>query len=103
MRRGIYVDYAKPYSQRLAGMRISPEDLGFSGDPGAAWSEIALRFTLAQAGVSTAIVGTTKPANVQRNLEIAAKGPLPEDAVTKLRAAFQRAEADSGETWAANS
>jgi len=103
MRCGIYVDYAKPYSQRLAGMGVSPEDLGFSGDPGVAWSEIALRFTLAQAGVSTAIVGTTKPANVQRNLEIAGKGPLPDDAVTKLRAAFQRAEAASGGIWAANS
>jgi len=102
-RRGIYVDYAKAYSQRLVGMGISPEDLGFSGDSDAAWSEIALRFTLAQAGISTAIVGTTKASNVKRNLEIASKGPLPEDAVTKLHTAFQRAEAASGETWTANS
>ena len=87
-RRGIYIDYAKPYSLRLAGMGISPEDLGYFGDSGAAWSEIALRFTLAQAGVSTAIVGTTKPANVQRNLEIAAKGPLSEDAVANCARRF---------------
>lgn len=102
-RRGIYVDYAMTYSERLAHMGITPGDLGFSGDPGAAWPEIALRFTLAQTGVSTAIVGTTNPSNVKRNVEIASKGPLPQDAVAELRAAFQGAEAASGEAWVAHS
>lgn len=100
---GIYVGCAKPYSQRLAGMGISSEDLGFFGDTGAARPEIALQFTLAQAGVSTMVVGITKLTNVQRNLEISAKGPLPADAVIQIRNAFKCAEADSGEPWAANS
>lgn len=102
-RRGIHVNYAMTYSGRLEAMGISPADLGFEGDPGAAWSEIALRFTLSQPGVGTAIVGTTNPANVARNIAIASKGPLPNDVITKLRDAFRHAEAASGETWAAQS
>ena len=100
-RRGIYVDYAMIYSERLARMAVTPDDLGFPGEAGEAWSEIALRFTLSQAGVTTAIVGTTRTSNVERNLEIASKGPLPEDVVTELRAAFRRAEAAAGEPWPA--
>jgi aryl-alcohol dehydrogenase-like predicted oxidoreductase len=99
--RGIYIDYAKTYSERLAKMAITPADLGFSGEVGAAWSEIALRFTLSQPDVTTAIVGTTKLSNVERNLEVLSKGPLPENVIAELRAAFRRAEAASGETWLA--
>ncbi|MBS38932.1 MAG: aldo/keto reductase [Thiotrichales bacterium] len=99
VRRGIYVNYAMNYSDRLATMGIQPTDLGFAEPAELAWPEIALRFTLAHSEVSTAIVGTTDPANVQRNLEIAAKGPLPEDVVHQLRNAFQLAEAEAGEDW----
>ena len=97
--RGIYVNYAKTYGERLARMAVSPHDLGFDGEPGEAWPEIALRFTLAQPGVSTAIVGTTKESHVERNLATAASGPLPESAVTALREAFRGAEATAGESW----
>ncbi len=82
-------------------MVITPADLGFPGEVGAAWSEIALRFTLSQPGVTTAIVGTTKTSNVERNLEALSKGALPENVVTELRAAFRRAEAAAGEPWLA--
>jgi aryl-alcohol dehydrogenase-like predicted oxidoreductase len=99
--RGIYVNYAKTYSERLATMAITPADLGFPGEIGAAWSEIALRFTLSQPGITTAIVGTTKTSNVERNLEALSKGVLPENVVTELRAAFRRAEAAAGEPWLA--
>ncbi len=99
--RGMYVNYAQTYSERLARMTIAPADLGYAGDAAAAWPEIALRFTLSQPGVTTAIVGTTQLANVGRNLEVAAKGPLPKDQVDALRAAFHRAESASGETWPA--
>jgi aryl-alcohol dehydrogenase-like predicted oxidoreductase len=99
--RGIYVDYAKTYAERLAKMSIAPADLGFPGDVGAAWSEIALRFTLFQPGVTTAIVGTTRTSNVERNLEVQSKGALPENVVTELAAAFRRAEAAAGEPWPA--
>ena len=97
--RGVYVNYAKTYAERLAKMAIMPADLGFPGEVGAAWSEIALRFTLSQPGVSTAIVGTTKTSNVERNLETLSKGALPENVVSDLRAAFRRAEAAAGEPW----
>ena len=99
--RGIYVNYAKIYTERLATMVITPADLGFPGEVGAAWSEIALRFTLSQPGITTAIVGTTKTSNVERNLEALSKGALPENVVTELRAAFRRAEAAAGEPWLA--
>ena len=95
--RGMYVNYASTYTERLRRMAVTPADLGFAGET--AWPEIALRFTLAQPGVTTAIVGTTRTANVERNLELQAKGALPEGAVRDLRAAFQRAGVAAGEAW----
>jgi aryl-alcohol dehydrogenase-like predicted oxidoreductase len=93
-REGIYVDYAKVYSDRLARMGLTPADVGFPAD---AWSEVALRFTLAQPGVTTAIVGSTRPANVAANIAAAAKGPLPADAIKTIRDSFNRARGD--EDW----
>ena len=97
--RGMYANYARTYAERLIRMAITPADLGFAGEAGAAWSEIALRFTLSQPGVTTAIVGTTSASNVERNLAAASKGPLSDDLVADLRAAFQRAEAAAAEPW----
>ncbi|MBQ62937.1 MAG: aldo/keto reductase [Gammaproteobacteria bacterium] len=99
--QGIYIDYARTYSERLAKMGITPADLGFSGTVGEAWSEIALRFTLSMPGLTTAIVGTTRPSNIKCNLEIAAKGILPEKIVVELRSAFRSAENDAAEPWLA--
>jgi aryl-alcohol dehydrogenase-like predicted oxidoreductase len=82
-------------------MNIAPADLGFPGTVGAAWSELALRFTLSVADVTTAIVGTTQPTNVERNLEVAARGALPDKVIADLRDAFRRAESEAGETWLA--
>ncbi len=98
-RPGIYDGYGKSYEERLQQMKLSPADLGFDGPPAEVWPEIALRFTLAQPGVHTAIVGTTNPKNAEANLRAAAKGPLPEAAVKKLREAFQTAAAQSTEPW----
>jgi len=98
---GLYRDYAKTYAERLAAMKIRPQDLGFSGPED--WPEIALRFTLAQSGVHTAIVGTTKKASVEKNIRAVAKGPLPEETVKKICDAFRRAEKESGETWTGQS
>ncbi len=97
--RGMYVNYAQPYSERLARMGITPADLGYEGDPAAAWPEIALRFTLSQPGVTSAIVGTTRAANVSQNFDVAVRGPLPQAQIDTLRDAFHRAEAASGESW----
>lgn len=95
--QGLYKTYARTYVERFARLGLTPEDLGFSGPPGQAWPEIALRFTLGFPGVHVAIVGTTNPTNALRNVETVEKGPLPDHVVQRLRDAFRRAQA--GETW----
>jgi aryl-alcohol dehydrogenase-like predicted oxidoreductase len=47
--------------------------------------EFVLRFTLTHPGLSSAIVGTSRPEHVQANLAIAAKGPLPPDLYEEAR------------------
>jgi len=90
----MYQSYAKTYTERLAKMRgdVDPAKLGIQGPPERAWPELALRFTLSQAGVHTAIIGTTNPNNAKENLAAAAKGPLPPDTVQKIRQAFRKAD-----------
>lgn len=90
--QGIYKNYAKAYTERLAKLPITPVDLGYAGDPSQAWPEIALRFTLAQPGLHTAIVGTTSLTNFEKNLAVAAKGPLPSAQVAQLRKAWHTAD-----------
>jgi aryl-alcohol dehydrogenase-like predicted oxidoreductase len=89
---GMYAKYAAGYTERLKKMNLTPADLGYTGDANAAWPEIALRFTLSQPGVSTAIVGTTNPANAANNQRVAAMGPLDDAVVQKIRDAFHRAD-----------
>jgi aryl-alcohol dehydrogenase-like predicted oxidoreductase len=89
---GNYPQYVKPYWERFQGLRLKPQDLGFEGEKD--WAEIALRFTLAQPGVHTAIIGTTNPENARLNIAAANKGPLPAEAVKKIRDAFKHAAAE---------
>jgi aryl-alcohol dehydrogenase-like predicted oxidoreductase len=99
--KGLYKTYAATYTDRLARMNVTPADLGFDGDPTDVWPMIALRFTLAQPGVTTAIVGTTNIANAEKNITYAGLGALPEHAVSRLRAAFKKADPNgewSGQT-----
>lgn len=96
---GFYGSYAQAYHDRLKQMKITPADLGFADPPEKAWPEIALRFTLGQKGVHTAVVGTTNPENARANLAAAEKGPLSDEQVQKVRAAFDAAEAASGSIW----
>lgn len=96
---GMYQSYAKVYTDRFAAMGLSPADLGFHGTPEHAWPEIALRFTLSQAGLNTAIIGTTNPDNARANIAYAGKGGLPAEAARALREAFKKAEAASGKKW----
>lgn len=93
---GMYQSYAAAYTDRFSKMKLSPGDVGVEG---AGWAEVALRFTLSQNGVHTAIIGTTNPKNLESNIEAAKKGPLPEDAVRRIRMAFKQAERESGERW----
>jgi aryl-alcohol dehydrogenase-like predicted oxidoreductase len=48
----------------------------------------ALRFTLFQPGVHTAIVGTTKPGRWQSNAQLTTQGPLPDTDVQNIRQRF---------------
>lgn len=90
--KGLYRTYAANYTDRLAKMGITPADLGFDADPLEVWPMIALRFTLSQPGVTTAIVGTTNVENARKNMSYAEQGPLPEPIVLRLRNAFKTAD-----------
>ena len=90
--QGIYKEYVKPYVDRLASMKLTPADFGFTGDPNEAWTELALRFTLSFPEIHTAIVGTTDPQHALRNLEFADNGPLPADAIETICTAFRHAD-----------
>ncbi|MEM9915076.1 MAG: aldo/keto reductase [Planctomycetota bacterium] len=89
--RGMYQNYASEYHRRFNKMGITPHDLGYHGHPEVEWPEIALKFTLAQQGVHTAICGTTSLENAEHNLAAANKNPLREEVVEKLKAAFAAA------------
>jgi aryl-alcohol dehydrogenase-like predicted oxidoreductase len=87
-----YKEYAQSYTDRLSKIKLNPAELGIPGDPQAAWPELALRFTLSQPGVHTAIIGTTSPTNARANIAHAQKGPLPDQTQQKIRAAFKTAQ-----------
>lgn len=95
-RKSFYSAYVKPYVDRLEKMGIKPTDIGFADDGNDAWAELALRFTLSQPGLNTAIIGTTNPDNAKKNIAFAAKGPLPTEAVQQIRGVFA---ATSGGAW----
>lgn len=96
---GLYGSYAAVYTQRLARMAIDLADFGIDGHAPDAWPSLALRFVLSQPGVHTAIIGTTHPEHARANVAAAAKGPLPDATVARLRTAFRQAERASGEIW----
>jgi aryl-alcohol dehydrogenase-like predicted oxidoreductase len=96
--QGLYQTYAKIYTDRLRQMNLNPAKLGFDGPPESIWPELALRFTLSQPGVHTAIIGTTNPENARRNIASAEKGPLPADVIGQIRAAFRASNPDGSWT-----
>jgi aryl-alcohol dehydrogenase-like predicted oxidoreductase len=73
-------DYAEEYWLRWQAMGLNNRDLE--------WGEISLRFALATAGVTGAVVGTAKAAHLQQAQAWAAKGPLDAAWVAELRSAF---------------
>lgn len=75
-------DYAEEYWTRWKAM-----DFDSSGIP---WQELALRFTAYAPGVCSAIVGTRNLDHFLENLEIARKGPLPEELTAAILAAYER-------------
>lgn len=96
---GFYKGYAETYTQRLTKMGLEPYDLGYTDHREIEWPDIALRFTIAQPGVHTAIAGTTSPTNAQANLLSAGKPPLHGQVVEQLRTAFIKARGE--EHWPA--
>lgn len=79
-------DYCETYWERMQEMQIDPGDLS--------WQELALRFTAFLPGVSACIVGTRNLDHLLANVDLVAKGPLPEPTVAALRAAFRREDRD---------
>jgi len=63
---------------------------------GLSWGELALRFAAFVPGVSSSLVGTGKLEHLQQNLAWVARGPLPEEKVERLRAAWRRHGRDWG-------
>jgi aryl-alcohol dehydrogenase-like predicted oxidoreductase len=76
------------------GWSVRPLSGGGDGDPAQLWEaarldellepnmnrhEFVLRFTLGHPGLSTTIVGTRKLDHLRSNVEMASRGPLPED------------------------
>lgn len=64
--------------------------------PGLPWPEVALRFALFQPGVSSVLLGTQRLEHLRSGIEALARGPLPQETLTPLDAAWQRC----GGAWA---
>lgn len=73
--------YSEAYWERLRAMELEPGEL--------AWDELALRFVSYLPGVSSAIVGTSSPEHLRRNVEIVQQGPLPAESTRAIRDAFR--------------
>jgi aryl-alcohol dehydrogenase-like predicted oxidoreductase len=76
--------YTQPYWDRL--QLLGYDFLGRDPDNAIATS---LRFTLGTAGVSTAIVGTTRPERIAQNIGYASAGPLPPTDYDAIRARWR--------------
>lgn len=72
------------YWARWRALRLEPAGLD--------WDELAIRFVAHAPGVSCCIVGTTRLEHLQRNIELAARGPLPPEVVEAVRAAFRASD-----------
>ncbi len=92
----VYREYVEPYIDRFRAMGLTLADLGLKET---GWAEVALRFVLAQPDVDVALAGSARFEHLFANLDAARHGPLPEEAVARLRRAFARAESRTGEKW----
>lgn len=79
--------YADAYFDRSKSMTV-PEGAPKDG------IELALRFTLSQDAIDTAIVGTTKLANAQKNIATLSAGPLEGSVVDSFHSQFDELGGD---------
>ena len=84
--------YIATYVERLDAMGFTPESLGFDGD----MFELALRFSAYQEGVHVSLVGGSNIDHFLKNVAMVEKGPLDEEVVGSIRAAWH--EHDDG-SW----
>ncbi len=77
-------DYSYPYWTRL-------QALGYPFLSGPDAASVALRFTLAQPAVATAIVGTQNPDRWLQNAKMLDTGPLPAAQIEAIRSRWQAA------------
>lgn len=83
--------YAHAYWERLQQLNYP-----FLGQSLAESVSIALRFTLSQPGLCTAIVGTQNPGRWRANSTSASEGPLPDQEMAQIR---ERWSAVAGSDW----
>jgi aryl-alcohol dehydrogenase-like predicted oxidoreductase len=76
--------YTRPYWDRLQKLGYD-----FMRDGAENAAAIALRFTLGTSGVTTAIVGTTRPERIAQNIGHANAGPLPPAEYEAIRARWR--------------
>ena len=76
--------YTRPYWDRLQKLNYDFLRRGIEDAV-----EVALRFTLGTAGVTTAIVGTTRVERIAQNIEHANAGPLPPAEYEAIRARWR--------------
>jgi aryl-alcohol dehydrogenase-like predicted oxidoreductase len=84
--------YHKSYWERLSKLQYPFLTPGSDADA----VSIALRFTLAQTAVTTAIVGTTKPGRWKENAALLDAGPLSPEQIQAIR---DRWHAIAGADW----
>lgn len=78
-------DYGEVYWERLQQLSL---DLG--DDP----VDVTLRFAAFAPGVSSAIMGTSKVANLEKAAEVVARGPLPQDVLAHIEQRWQQVGQD---------
>ncbi|MEA2291788.1 MAG: hypothetical protein QOF17_808, partial [Solirubrobacteraceae bacterium] len=75
--------YAETYWERLRTLGLEPAD----GD----WAGTAVRFAAYAPGVTTAIAGTASVSHLLQAVAAVERGPLPDEEVTRWRAAYTAA------------
>jgi aryl-alcohol dehydrogenase-like predicted oxidoreductase len=95
--------YCEPYWERLQAMNSAGELTALLDKYALTLEECALRFAAYANGVSTAIVGTGKIENLERNIALASNGALPNKLVAALHELFEKHHAKhtaaGGSAW----